>query len=173
MTDLGHDDDIDRIRAGWHTLAPELDTGVIDVAGRILRGAALLIRRGDEFLAGFGLTRGEFDILSALRRAGRRLSPGELTTVSLASGPATTKRLKALETRGLVVRTPNPHDGRGAFIEPTAAGARLIDDVFPRLLTVEREMVAALTPDELAETGELLRRVLASFERAGGAQTSE
>ncbi|MDO9397529.1 MAG: MarR family transcriptional regulator [Herbiconiux sp.] len=178
-------DEIDAIRERWAALRPGLDTEPIDLLGRILRAAALVGRRGDEFLLRYGLTRGEFDILSALRRGGAPQSPGSLRTVSLASGPAVTKRLRSLEARGLVERSANPADGRGALIALTGDGVALIDEVFPRLLEVERALLAAV-PDAArpaAVTG--LRAVLASIEAApaagpvpapagpGPAQTSE
>lgn len=167
-------DDVDAIRAGWRRLAPQLDTEVIDTVGRILRAAALLTRRGDEFLAGFGLTRGEFDILSALRRADAPQSPGTLRTVSLASGPAVTKRLRGLEERRLVGRAPNPADGRGALIALTPAGEQLIDDVFPRLLELERALLAGVPAGERTAVVHSLRAALASIETAPGAgQTTE
>ncbi|WP_368498315.1 MarR family winged helix-turn-helix transcriptional regulator [Herbiconiux sp. A18JL235] len=153
-------DDVDRIRADWAALHPEFETEVIELTGRILRSAAVVTRAGDDFLARYDLTRGEFDVLSALRRAGGPRSPGELRTVSLASGPAITKRLKALEQRGLVVRSPNPVDGRGAFIRLTDEGCELIDGVFPELLARERELFGALPDTERASAVEALRAVV-------------
>ncbi|WP_440709460.1 MarR family winged helix-turn-helix transcriptional regulator [Herbiconiux sp. YIM B11900] len=163
-------DDVDAIRADWRRLAPQLDTEVIDTVGRILRAAALLTRRGDEFLAGFGLARGEFDILSALRRADAPQSPGTLRTVSLASGPAVTKRLRGLEERRLLERSPNPADGRGALIALTPAGEELIDRVFPRLLDLENALLAGVPAGARAHVVPSLRAVLASID---GAQTTE
>jgi DNA-binding MarR family transcriptional regulator len=165
-SESGARDVVDEIRAGWAGLRPELDTSAVDVVGRVLRAAAVITRRGDEMLSGSGLGRGEFDILAALRRAGEPRSPGALRTVSLATGPATTKRLQALEARDLVVRTPNPHDGRGALIALSHEGERLIDEVFPQLLAVESQLVAGIPPDELAVVVAALRLTVASVERA-------
>ena len=157
-------DDIDLIREGWAALRPDLDTEVIDIVGRVLRVAAIITRRGDEFLAGFGLTRGEFDILAALRRHGAPQTPGSLRTVALATGPATTKRLRSLEEAGLVRRAANPADGRGALIDLTPAGVDRIDDVFPRLLEVERALVARLEPRSAPAVATALRALLRSVE---------
>ncbi|NQX35115.1 MarR family winged helix-turn-helix transcriptional regulator [Herbiconiux sp. VKM Ac-2851] len=159
-------DVVDEIREGWAELRPELDTSAVDVVGRVLRAAAVITRRGDELLAGSGLGRGEFDILAALRRAGEPRSPGALRTVSLATAPATTKRLQALEARGLVVRTPNPHDGRGALIALTPDGEQLIDDVFPQLLAVETQLVAGIPTAQLADVVAALRLTVESVEAA-------
>ncbi len=159
-------DDIDDIRSAWHHLRPELDTAVVDVVGRVLRSAALITRRADELLAGFALTRGEFDILAVLRRADAPLSPGALRTISLATGPSTTKRLRSLESRVLVDRSANPDDGRGALIALTPAGIALIDDAFPRLLDLERTLVAGIPEARRPAVVQALREVLESLDSA-------
>jgi DNA-binding MarR family transcriptional regulator len=156
-------DEIDDIRAAWTRLRPGLDTEVVDIVGRLLRAAAIITRHEDEFLRRFELSRGEFDILSALRRAGEPRSPGTLRTISLASGPATTKRLQSLERRGLVARSVNPVDARGAFIALTPAGTRLIDKVFPELIALETSLFDELPVEVRAATAARLRDALAAL----------
>ncbi|MCJ1684053.1 MarR family winged helix-turn-helix transcriptional regulator [Rathayibacter sp. VKM Ac-2928] len=159
-------DAVDEIRAGWRRLRPELDTSAVDVAGRLIRASALLVRATEERLAAFDLTRGEFDVLTTLRRLAAPQSPTTLRTIGLASAPAVTKRLHALERRGLVLRTANPADGRGALIALTAEGTALVDAAFPEVLEVERELLAAV-PDALRDDAARgLRAVLASIEAA-------
>ncbi|NQX26200.1 MarR family transcriptional regulator [Microbacteriaceae bacterium VKM Ac-2854] len=157
-------DAVERIHSRWAQLRPELDLAPIPLIGRILRAAALVVRTSDDVLAQHQLTRGEFDILTALRRADAPQSPGTLRTIGLASGPATTKRLRSLELRGVVARSANPADGRGALIALTAAGVALIDEVFPLVLGVEAEMLAGVPDAELAPTAAALRTLLASVE---------
>ncbi|MDW5597898.1 MarR family transcriptional regulator [Conexibacter stalactiti] len=159
-------DPIDTIEREWRAIRPELEIAPIAIVGRLLRAAALTIRRSDEALAQHGLTRGEFDVLSALRRAGGPQRPSDLTTVSLASAPATTKRLKALTARGLVARAADPDDGRGALIALTPTGAELIDRVFPAQLETERELLAGIPAARRDEVVAALRLLLASVERA-------
>nr|WP_301952318.1 MarR family transcriptional regulator [Rathayibacter sp. VKM Ac-2857] len=112
------------------------------------------------------MTRGEFDVLTTLRRLAAPQSPTTLRTIGLASAPAVTKRLHALERRGLVLRTANPADGRGALIALTEEGTALVDAAFPEVLDVERELLAAV-PDALRDDAARgLRAVLASIEAA-------
>ncbi|QHC65641.1 MarR family transcriptional regulator [Rathayibacter sp. VKM Ac-2759] len=159
-------DAVDEIRAGWAVLRPELDTTPVDIAGRLIRASALIVRATEERLAAFELTRGEFDVLTTLRRAGEPQSPTVLRTIGLASAPAITKRVQALERRGLVARSANPADGRGALIALTTAGADLIDRAFPEVLAVERALLAAVEPDAQESAAHSLRAVLASVEAA-------
>ncbi|WP_077222166.1 MarR family winged helix-turn-helix transcriptional regulator [Rathayibacter sp. VKM Ac-2630] len=159
-------DAVDEIREGWAVLRPELDTEAVDVIGRLIRASALVVRATEERLAAHGLTRGEFDVLTTLRRAGEPRSPSALRTIGLASAPAITKRLHALEKRGLVVRSANPADGRGALIALTEGGVELIDRAFPEVLAVERELLAGVSSAQRAEAARALRAVLASVESA-------
>jgi DNA-binding MarR family transcriptional regulator len=159
-------DAIDEIEQAWRQIRPDADTATIAVVGRLLRTTALVLRRSDEVLALRGITRGEFDLMSALRRAGDPQKPGALTTVSLASPAATTKRLKALTARGLVARTADPDDGRGALIALTPAGVDLVDGAFPALLARERELLAGIPHDRRDEVVAALRLLLASVEEA-------
>jgi len=158
-------DAVDAIEAQWRALRPREDLAPVAVVGRLLRAAAITTRRSDEALAAHGLTRGEFDLLSALRRAGEPQRPSDLTTVSLASAPATTKRVKALTARGLVERRPDPVDGRGALIALTRAGRTLIDRAFPDQLATERALLAAIPADRRDDVVAALRLLLASVER--------
>jgi DNA-binding MarR family transcriptional regulator len=157
-------DAVDEIQAEWHALRPDLDLDAIGVVGRVLRSAARIVHHSDDVLAAHGLTRGEFDILAALRRSGQPMSPGELRTISLATAPSTTKRLKGLELRRLVDRTTNPSDGRGALIGLTASGRALVDEVFPLQLAAERALLAGLSSDERTALERSLALLLASIE---------
>ena len=163
-TDPG--DAVDDIQREWRRLRPDLDLEAIGVVGRVLRSAALIVHRSDEVLAAHGLTRGEFDILAVLRRSATPRSPGELRTISLATAPSTTKRLKQLEGRGLVSRSMNPADCRGALISLTAAGRDLVDEVFPLQLSAENSLLAGLKGDERAALARSLTMLLASIERS-------
>jgi DNA-binding MarR family transcriptional regulator len=160
----GHADAVDQIQSEWRRLRPDEDLNVIGIIGRVLRASALIVRRSDEILGRHGLTRGEFDILSALRRGERPQSPGDLRTVALATGPATTKRLHSLHGRGLVDRTANPRDARGVLISLTDQGRTLIDRVFPEQLDAERALIAQLPPGSHEAVTVSLKSLLSSIE---------
>ena len=159
------DDAVDAIKEQWLALRPDLDVSAMELAARLLRAGALLERETGAYLGGLGLSRGEFDVLTALRRAGGPQSPGSLRTVTLVSAAAITKRVAALQKSGLVERSPNPADGRGALISLTPEGGRLVDEAFPEVLAIERRLLAGLTPAQHARAVTSLRQVLASAER--------
>jgi DNA-binding transcriptional ArsR family regulator len=64
-----------------------------------------------------GLTRGSWDVLAALRRAGQpyRVTPTDLYRALMRTSGAITHTLRRLEYAGLVERLLNPEDGRSLY----------------------------------------------------------
>jgi DNA-binding MarR family transcriptional regulator len=164
------EDHIDRILAEWERERPELDLLPIAVVGRILRAARYLDREVERELARFGLTISEFNALSALRRTGApyRLSPKHLSSSLLLSSGGLTKLLERLEAPGLIVREPDPDDGRGVLVRLTDAGKALQEEAFAAHRENEAELLAALDENERADLGDLLRNLLATLEAGEG-----
>ncbi|MEB3369118.1 MarR family transcriptional regulator [Saccharopolyspora sp. S2-29] len=160
-------DVVGRIREQWREQYPDLDLAPIEVIGRVRRLAALTNQRHDEVLDDLRLSRMEFEVLSALRRAGGGLRPSQLTREMLSSGAATTKRLARLEEDGLITRSTSVRDRREIDVRLTEHGRSVIDRVFPAQLDRERALLDPLTDDERARLGELLAKVLAPMDLAG------
>ncbi|MEV6228743.1 MarR family transcriptional regulator [Saccharopolyspora shandongensis] len=155
---------VGRISAQWREQRPDLDVSPIDVIGRVRRLGALTNQLDESAFADAGLSRMEFEVLSALRRAGGGLRPSQLTRETLSSGAATTKRLARLETEGLITRTSSRRDRREIDVRLTERGLELIDRLFPAQLERERDLLAPLAPDEREKLGELLAKVLESLD---------
>lgn len=154
----------ERAASQWAQRYPDLDSSHILVVGRILRIAAAVTARSETELAVHGLTRGEFDVLCALRRADRPLRPGEITTVTGASPAAITKRLDRLVRAGLAGRVPSERDGRVVHVTLTQAGEALVDTVFPEQVAREAAVLDGLDDSGRDELGTLLSRVLARID---------
>ncbi|VTR77621.1 MarR family winged helix-turn-helix transcriptional regulator [Cellulomonas hominis] len=161
-------DSVDRLRAQWERAAPELDVRPIAVAGRITRIAALLTEQSEAALATAGLTRGEFDLLCALRRAGRPLRASEVSTITAASGAAITKRAEILVRAGLIARGIPHRDRRGVLLELTEEGRATVDRLMPEHLARESAALDGLTAAESERLAALLSRVLVRVEGAQG-----
>lgn len=157
-------DVVGRIREQWERQRPELDVSSIDVIGRVMRLAALVTQLNEEALAPEGLARSEFEVLSALKRAGGALRPSELTRETLSSGAATTKRLSRLESAGLISRTASSRDRREVEVRLSEAGTELIDRLFPEQLAREQGVVNALDGAERDQLASLLWKALGSLE---------
>jgi DNA-binding MarR family transcriptional regulator len=135
-------DVVDRMQHEWARLRPDLSFTSLGVIHRVLRASRLILEASDAFLAGYGLTRGELDVLSALRRSDEPLSPTSLAQTLLAPRSAITMRLNALQARGLLSRSTNPTDGRSSLLVLTDAGAALVDEVVPAQLAFEDALLA-------------------------------
>ncbi|HZF89318.1 MarR family transcriptional regulator [Streptomyces sp.] len=156
----------------WRAVHPDLDTGPMEIIGRVNRCAALLQQAEDAPLRRAGLSRPEFDLLGALRRTGHELTPGELARETFSSGAAVTKRLKQLTERGLVERRGDSRDRRVAHVRLTDAGRELVDGLLPDQLAYESAALSGLGTAEQGELAGLLGDLLAQLEgRLGGLRT--
>jgi DNA-binding MarR family transcriptional regulator len=136
------DDVVAAVLRQWQQVRPDLDTEPMALIGRLYRCAALLQQAADAPLIREGLTRPEFDILGALRRVDRELTPKQLARETFASGAAITKRVRLLEERALVGRRPDTRDRRVSHLSLTEEGRRLVDRLLPEQLSYERALLS-------------------------------
>ncbi|MFE1310410.1 MarR family winged helix-turn-helix transcriptional regulator [Streptomyces sp. NPDC058755] len=148
----------------WRAVHPGLDTGPMEVIGRINRCAALLQQAEDAPLRRAGLSRPEFDLLGALRRTGHELTPGDLARETFSSGAAVTKRLKHLTERGLVERRGDTRDRRVAHLRLTDTGRDLVDGILPEQLSYETAVLSVLAPEGQGDLAALLADLLSGLE---------
>ncbi len=162
----GAQDEVDRIVLAWERERPDLDVRPLTVLSRVSRLARHLdlARRGA--FARHDLETWEFDVLSALRRAGApyRLSPGALLTQTLVTSGTMTNRIDRLVEHGLVQRQPSPDDRRGVLVQLTDAGRQRVDAAFADLLDVERGLLGDLDESDRQRLADLLREVVAPFD---------
>jgi DNA-binding MarR family transcriptional regulator len=163
-------DHIDEIVAQWRRERPELNAGPLELFGRLFQAAALTDSILGEQLAGYGLQPGWFDLLAALRRAGKpyELNPTQLMRATMLSSGGTTKRLDRLAEAGLVERRPDPSDRRGVLVRLTPHGTEVIDKAIETHLGNEERLLQAFTPGDRRTLGQLLRRLLAVLEAHQG-----
>ena len=165
MTDTTGDH-VDRLRRQWARELPDLDTGPMAVLGRAYR-LSNLVRGGIEAtFAGFGLDRGEFDVIGTLRRSGPpyRLTPTELYTALMMSSGGLTHRLDRLEKAGLIRREKSTQDGRSVLVVLTEAGAARAEAAFRADMAQEAAVLQALDPEERAALADLLRKLITGIE---------
>ncbi len=162
-------DDVDRIVSAWRRERPDLDVTPLEVLSRVSRLARRLdLARGTAF-AEHGLDGWEFDVLSALRRAGTpyELSPGQLVSETLVTSGTMTNRVDRLAARGFVERRPDPSDRRGVIVRLTTTGMAVVDAALADLLAHEHDLLADLGSGERTDLSGLLRRLLRPFESGG------
>lgn len=159
-------DDVDRIVSAWRRERPDLDVSPLEVLSRVSRLARRLDRARGAAFTQHGLDGWEFDVLSALRRAGTpyELSPGQLVSQTLVTSGTMTNRVDRLAARGYVERHPAPSDRRGVIVRLTPGGMAVVDAAMADLLSHEHDLLAELGPAERGDLAALLRRLLRPFE---------
>jgi DNA-binding MarR family transcriptional regulator len=162
----GDPDHVDRVRAQWRAVRPELDTSPAGIVARVGRLAAFFDQSINTLMGEYGLTRSTWDILASLRRVGPpyELTPSELYRALMRSSGWMTNRLHELEEAGLIARQPDPGDGRGVLVQLTRDGVRLADEIIERHLANERQLVSALPKADRDQLVGLLRRLLNAHE---------
>ena len=162
----GAEDEVDRLVAAWRRELPDLDVSPFEVLSRITRLARHLDRARRLVFAAHDLEPWEFDVLTALRRAGPpyELSPGRLLTQTLVTSGTMTNRVDRLAAKDLVERRPEPADRRGVRVRLTPKGQERVDAALAGLLDHERALLAALPENDRAQLALLLRRLVMPFD---------
>ena len=159
-------DEVDRIVDAWVRERADLDFSPLQVLSRVGRLSKHLDRARRVAFTACELESWEFDVLSALRRAGKpyRLSPKALLQQTLVSSGTMTNRIDRLVTRDLVERRTDPNDGRGVLVTMTSAGRERVDTAISLLLTAENELLDALSSTEQERLAGLLRKLSLDFD---------
>lgn len=123
------DDPVDRLVTAWRCELPEVLYPTTELTKRIMVLASELNESTRGVLRELGLTAAEFDVIATLRRSGApyRQKPSDLSRCLLLSSGGTSNVTNQLVRRGLVVREPDPDDGRGTQIRLTPEGVTLAE----------------------------------------------
>jgi len=151
------DDEVDLLIDAWSRLLPDLDLTPLDVMSRLRRAAVRLAKLRARAFAREGLAAWEFDVLAALRRAGTELTATQLVTAAMIGSAAMTTRLDKLTERGLVIRRPNPDDGRGILVAITTDGEKRVDAAMTELVRAEASALAGVSRPDQAKLASMLR----------------
>lgn len=161
------EDEVDRLVGAWRAERPELDVDPLHVLSRVSRLARHLDRARRAVFAAHDLESWEFDVLTALRRAGTpyQLNPGQLLRATLVTSGTMTNRIDRLAAAGLVERHPDPQDKRGVQVRLTETGRARVDAAFNDLLDREHDLLAALSEADRKHLADLLRTLLIPFDQ--------
>ncbi len=158
-------DEVDGIVTAWQRELPGLDVAPLHVLSRISRIARRLDRARRGAFAAHGLEPWEFDVLAALRRAGKpyERTPSELVAETLSTSGTMTNRLVRLEGRGLITRNRDPNDRRSARVRLTPAGRSAAEATITTLAGHERDLLASLSAAQRDDLAALLRTLLVAL----------
>ncbi len=159
-------DEVDELVDAWRRERPDLDVEPLEVLSRVTRLARHLDRARRSAFTEHSLDTWEFDVLSALRRAGDpyELSPGRLLSRTLVTSGTMTNRVDKLVARGYVERRPDSDDRRSVLVRLTPEGRAVVDSAMVGLLQRERELLGGLSATQRRELAGLLRTIVAPFD---------
>jgi len=162
-------DEVDELVESWRRERADLDLAPVEVFSRISRLSRHLDRARKQAFAEQEIETWEFDVLAALRRAGKpyELSPGRLLKETMVTSGTMTNRVDRLTSRGLVERLPDPHDRRGVLVRLTTTGRATVDAAFEALVEREHNLLTDLSPRDRKQLATLLRGLLAPFGDSG------
>jgi len=155
-------DEVDRIVAAWGRERPDLDPRPLHVFSRVSRLSRRLDLARRRVFLDHELEGWEFDVLSALRRAGEpyELTAGRLLNETLVSSGTMTNRIDRMVAHGYVVRAVGATDRRVVLVRLTPRGKDTVDAAMADLLASEQHLLAELEPAEAEQLTGLLRRLL-------------
>ncbi|MEV4753586.1 MarR family transcriptional regulator [Micromonospora sp. NPDC049559] len=155
-------DATDVILEQWRHERPDLDLSLMGPLGRLWQLAQLLEPRVNSVFTRHGLRRGEFDVLTALRRAGEpyTLIPSELADTLMMSRAGMTNRIDRLEAAGLVERRLDPADRRSFLVALTERGREVIDETMTEHAANLQRLVASVPAEQIEALDGALRTLL-------------
>ena len=123
----------------------------------IMRAQQLLLAELDALLRPYGLTFARYEALILLTFSRRGSLPLRVIGERLMVHPTSvTNTIDRLEEQGMVVRRPNPRDGRGTLAEITGLGREVAERATADLMAARFGM-GGYHADELGELFSLLR----------------
>jgi len=159
-------DEVDRIVGAWNAQRPDLDFSPLEVLSRMDRLSRHLDRARREVFRRSDIEPWEWDVLSALRRAGDpfQLSPKQLLQQTLVTSGTMTNRIDRLVGRRFVRREADPGDGRSVLVTLTEDGRVRVDAAITRLVDAEAELLRALPRGDRERLAGPLRKLSLSFD---------
>lgn len=159
-------DEVDRIVDAWVRQRPDLDFSPLEVLSRVARLSRHLDIARKEAFRRSDIESWEWDVLSALRRAGEpyQLSPKQLLQQTLVSSGTMTNRIDRLVARRFVRREADPGDGRSILVTLTDDGRMRVDAAITRLVDAEALLLEGLSRGDRERLATLLRKLSLGFD---------
>ena len=126
---------------------------------RLTRAANAARNHAVSHLGGTGLTLTQFAVLEALYHLGP-MSLSDIALKILTTGGNLTLVVGNLEKMGLAHRQKCPEDRRLLIVVLSSKGKALIRKIFPEHAAAIREFMAALSPSQQEQLGDLCRQLV-------------
>jgi DNA-binding MarR family transcriptional regulator len=149
-----------------------MDLDVLSTPGHLISLAARgFARLSEARLKPLGFGVGHLPVLVALRD-GRAGTQRDLARFAKVEQPPMAQMLARMERDGLILRTPDPADGRSSRITLTKLAEARMPDAVAVLLRGNQEALRGFTDEEAGLLVDLLTRLIANLDRVASAEAS-
>lgn len=132
----------------------------------VARLARVWRRKADQTLSAHGLSEATAHPLLILSRAGREnVRQGVLADEMGLEGPSVVRLIDLLAAEGLVERREDPTDRRAKVLHLTPLGEAKAEEIRRVMRRLRADLMKDISPDELAITFDVLRRIEQSANR--------
>lgn len=144
---------------------PDLDGTAKGIVYSLFFLSNQFTKTGGRILEQFGLTWGEYLVVSTLRRkSSGTMSPSAICdSIGMSSG-GLSNLLQRLEADGLVKRCPSARDGRGVTVSITARGRKQAERALFAISADQTERLTLLDVAERERLYQTLRELVLKFE---------
>ncbi|MEU7871014.1 MarR family transcriptional regulator [Dactylosporangium sp. NPDC049140] len=155
-------DHVESIVDEWRQQLPDVVGPSMELGKRVHRLAGRLQEAVRNETAAMGLTPAEFDVLSALRRAGPpyALKPSELAAGLLLTSGGISNVLRRLQQDGLIERAADPADARVAWVRLSEPGVAAAEKIVRAVTGAQARLFAAADATLVAAAADRLRELL-------------
>jgi DNA-binding MarR family transcriptional regulator len=147
LSKAGGSEQMTAVRSEFAGMDLDRDTELVE---RIRTVSRFLEAMTAQTCAPYGIGLGEYEILARLLAAGPpyQLTPGQLAAGGVAPATTTSSRLDRLQKAGLIIRRPDPTNGRSLHVVLTPAGQDLTSQITAAQVGRERTILGTLADDE-------------------------
>jgi DNA-binding MarR family transcriptional regulator len=147
-----------------------MDLDVLSTPGHLISLAARgFARLSEARLKPLGFGVGHLPVLVALRD-GQASTQRDLARFAKIEQPPMAQMLARMERDGLVLRSPDPADGRSSLVTLTAVAEARLPDAVGVLLRGNQDVLRGFTDAETKMLVELLQRLIANLDAVANAE---
>lgn len=134
---------------------------IYTIASKVYKLNSLLKKEIEKSLLKYEISFPELDLLMVLHEADKKIfKPSDFYGKLQFSSGGITKIIKRLEKKEFVKKEILPEDLRSKPISITKKGQRLVLEVFPKILQIEKDIFSILSFEELDITNNSLSKVI-------------
>ncbi|MFB2936356.1 MarR family winged helix-turn-helix transcriptional regulator [Aerosakkonemataceae cyanobacterium BLCC-F154] len=154
-----------QVQRDWQKTRPDIDPSSMVTVLAIRRTALEEEKIAEKLFTKYDLNAATFGLLTTLRCSApaEGITLTELAQFVLVTPASITNRVDRLEERGLVKRQAVPGDRRRWLVQLTSTGQELVDEIIPKYLENQRQLLSVLDDKEQQLLHFLLLKLLSSL----------